>query len=33
VVEFLKMSELHTDEEIIEIIITTCFAGLNARAS
>ena len=32
VVEFLKMSELHTDEEIIEIIMTTCFAGLNARA-
>ena len=31
VVEFLKMSELHTDEEIIEIIMTTCFAGLNAR--
>jgi AcrR family transcriptional regulator len=32
VVEFLKMSELHTDEEIIEIIMTTCFEGLNARA-
>ena len=31
VVEFLKMSELHTDEEIIEINMTTCFAGLNAR--
>ncbi len=32
VVEFLKMSELHTNEEIIEIIMTTCFAGLNARS-
>jgi AcrR family transcriptional regulator len=33
VVEFLKMSELHTDEEIIDIIMTTCFAGLSARAN
>lgn len=33
VVEFLKMSELHTNEEIIEIIMTTCFVGLNARSS
>ena len=33
VVEFLKMSELHTDEEIIEIILSTCFSGLNARAN
>lgn len=32
VVEFLKMSELHTDEEIIDIILSTCFSGLNARA-
>jgi AcrR family transcriptional regulator len=32
VVEFLKMSELHSDEEIIEMVMTTCFAGLNARA-
>jgi AcrR family transcriptional regulator len=32
VVEFLKMSELHTEEQIIEIIMTTCFAGLNARS-
>lgn len=31
VVEFLKMSELHSDEEIIEMVMTTCFAGLNAR--
>lgn len=33
VVEFLKMSGLHTDEEIIDIIMTTCFAGLSARAN
>jgi AcrR family transcriptional regulator len=33
VVEFLKMSELHTDEEIIDIIMTTCFSGLNARSN
>lgn len=32
VVEFLKMSELHTHDEIIEIIMTTCFGGLNARS-
>ena len=31
VVEFLKMSEPHSDEEIIEMVMTTCFAGLNAR--
>jgi len=31
VVEFLKMSALHSDEEIIEMVMTTCFAGLNAR--
>jgi TetR/AcrR family transcriptional regulator of autoinduction and epiphytic fitness len=33
VVEFLKMSELHTHEEIVEIILTTCFGGLNARSN
>jgi AcrR family transcriptional regulator len=33
VVEFLKMSEIHTNEQIIEIIMTTCFAGLNTRPS
>ncbi|MFM7004494.1 MAG: TetR/AcrR family transcriptional regulator [Limnohabitans sp.] len=33
VVEFLKMSGLHSDEEIIQIIMTTCFAGLSARAN
>jgi len=31
VVEFLKMSELHTDAEIIDMVMTTCFSGLNAR--
>ena len=31
VVEFLKMSALHSDDEIIEMVMTTCFAGLNAR--
>jgi AcrR family transcriptional regulator len=31
VVEFLKISQLHTDEEIIDMVMTTCFAGLNAR--
>jgi TetR/AcrR family transcriptional regulator of autoinduction and epiphytic fitness len=31
VLEFLKMSELHTDEEIIELVLSTCFDGLNAR--
>ena len=31
VVEFLKMSELHSNEEIIEMVMTTCFDGLMAR--
>jgi len=31
VLEFLKMSELHSDEEIIELVMSTCFDGLNAR--
>jgi hypothetical protein len=31
VLEFLKMSELHSDEEIIELVMSTCFEGLNAR--
>ena len=31
VLEFLKMSELHSDEEIIEMVMSTCFEGLNAR--
>lgn len=31
VLEFLKMSELHTDDEIIDLVLSTCFDGLNAR--
>ena len=31
VLEFLKMGELQTDEEIIELVLSTCFEGLNAR--
>jgi hypothetical protein len=31
VLEFLKMSELHSDEEIIDMVMCTCFEGLNAR--
>ncbi len=32
VLEFLKMSELHSHEEIIALVMSTCFDGLNARA-
>jgi AcrR family transcriptional regulator len=31
VVEFLKMSELHSNEEIIDMVMSTCFEGLVAR--
>lgn len=31
VLEFLKMSELQTDDEIIDLVLSTCFDGLNAR--
>jgi TetR/AcrR family transcriptional regulator of autoinduction and epiphytic fitness len=31
VMEFLKMGGLNTDEEIIELVLSTCFDGLNAR--
>jgi AcrR family transcriptional regulator len=31
VVEFLKMSELHSHEEIIEMVMSTCFDGLMTR--
>lgn len=31
VLEFLKMSDLHTDDEIINLVMCTCFEGLNAR--
>jgi len=32
VLEFLKMSELHTDEEIVALVLSTCFDGLRARS-
>lgn len=31
VLEFLKASGQHSDEEIIELVLSTCFEGLNAR--
>ena len=31
VVEFLQMGGLFTDEQITELVLTTCFEGLNAR--
>ena len=31
VLEFLKASGQHTDEEIVELVLSTCFDGLNAR--
>ncbi len=31
VVEFLKAGDQHSDEEIVELIMSTCFDGLNAR--
>lgn len=31
VVEFLKMGELFTDEQIVDMVLTTCFDGINAR--
>ncbi len=33
VLEFLKMSALHTDEEIIAMVLSSCFDGLRSRAS
>jgi AcrR family transcriptional regulator len=33
VLEFLKAGGQHTDDEIIEIVIATCFDGLSARAT
>ncbi len=32
VLEFLKMSELYSDEEIIALVLSTCFDGLGARS-
>lgn len=31
VLEFLQMGGQHTDEEIIELVLSTCFDGLNTR--
>ena len=31
VLEFLQASGLHTDEQIVELVMSTCFDGLNAR--
>lgn len=31
VLEFLEMSGLHSDEEIVNLVMSTCFEGLNAR--
>lgn len=31
VLEFLKMGELYTDQQIIDLVMSTCFDGLNAR--
>ncbi len=31
VLEFLKMGGQHDDEEIIELVLSTCFDGLNTR--
>jgi TetR/AcrR family transcriptional regulator of autoinduction and epiphytic fitness len=31
VLEFLQMGELYTNEEIIRLVLTTCFEGLEAR--
>ena len=33
VLEFLKMGEQHTDEQILDLVMSTCFDGLNARKS
>jgi AcrR family transcriptional regulator len=31
VLEFLKMGGLYPDEQIVELVLSTCFEGLNAR--
>ncbi len=31
VLEFLKMGEQHTDEQILDLVMSTCFNGLSAR--
>ena len=31
VLEFLKMGEQHSDEQILDLVMSSCFEGLNAR--
>jgi TetR/AcrR family transcriptional regulator, regulator of autoinduction and epiphytic fitness len=31
VLEFLKMGDQHSDDEIVELVMSTCFDGLNSR--
>ena len=31
VLEFLKMGEQHTDDQILDLVMSTCFDGLNSR--
>jgi len=31
VLEFLKMAGLHTDEQIVDLVMATCFEGLRSR--
>ena len=31
VLEFLQMGGQHSDEEIVDLVLSTCFDGLNAR--
>jgi TetR/AcrR family transcriptional regulator of autoinduction and epiphytic fitness len=33
VLEFLQMSQLHSDKEIVQLVMSTCFDGLNTRNS
>lgn len=33
VLEFLRMGGQHTDDQIIDLVMATCFDGLNARAA
>jgi len=32
VLEFLKMGDLYTDQEVIALVLSTCFEGLVARS-
>jgi TetR/AcrR family transcriptional regulator, regulator of autoinduction and epiphytic fitness len=31
VLEFLKMGDQYTDEQVIDLVLSTCFDGLNTR--